>query len=46
VNSEGKEDKGTPRVNKDAIKKLVKQYKKIKKYHKSNLYQIKQLDDE
>ena len=34
---------GDATINKE---ELVKQYKKIKKYHKSNLYQIKNLDDQ
>ncbi len=40
------EEKPQPKVNKEEIKKLVKKYKKIKKYHKSNIFQIKKLDHE
>ena len=31
-------------IKKNEVKKLLKQYKKIKKYQKSNLYAIKSMD--
>ena len=31
-------------VNVDEVKKLLKKYKKLKKYSKSNIFQIKTLD--
>ena len=31
-------------MNQDEYKKLIKKYKKIKKYMKSNLFQIKMMD--
>ena len=31
-------------VNIDEVKKLLKKYKKLKKYSKSNIFQIKTLD--
>ena len=40
------EPKPELKVNNDEIKKIVKEYKKIKKYRKSNLFKIKQLDDQ
>ena len=40
-----KEPKKRIRINHDEIAKIAKQYKKIKKYQKSNLYKIKKLDD-
>jgi len=46
--SEGKtpsESKPELKVNKDAIAEVVKKYKKIKKYQKSNLFQIKKLNE-
>ena len=39
------EPKKRIRINNDEIAKIAKQYKKIKKYQKSNLYKIKKLDD-
>jgi DNA-binding ferritin-like protein (Dps family) len=43
--SEGfSEEKLEVAINKDEVDKLLKQYKKIKKYMKSSLYTIKTLD--
>ena len=39
------EPKKRIRINHDEIAKIAKQYKKIKKYQKSNLFKIKKLDD-
>ena len=40
------EKKPEVRVNKDVLADVMKKYKKIKKYHKSNLFQIKKLNHE
>jgi len=39
------EKKPEVRVNKDVLDEVLKKYKKIKKYQKSNLFQIKKLDE-
>tara|TARA_B100000579_G_scaffold379568_1_gene346980 strand:- start:221 stop:352 length:132 start_codon:yes stop_codon:yes gene_type:complete len=39
------EQKPEVRVNKNVLDEVLKKYKKIKKYHKSNLFQIKKLDE-
>tara|TARA_B100000424_G_C22546772_1_gene310977 strand:+ start:287 stop:415 length:129 start_codon:yes stop_codon:yes gene_type:complete len=39
------EQKPKVSINKDVLADVLKKYKKIKKYHKSNLFQIKKLDD-
>tara|TARA_B100000925_G_scaffold143219_1_gene107273 strand:+ start:410 stop:544 length:135 start_codon:yes stop_codon:yes gene_type:complete len=44
MNSEGSRENF--RINKDEISKIVKKYKKIKKYQKSNIFKIKNLDHE
>ena len=33
------------RINKSVLDEVLKKYKKIKKYQKSNLFQIKKLDE-
>ena len=38
------DDKPEVRVNKDVLADVLKKYKKIKKYQRSNLFQIKKLD--
>ena len=38
------EEKIEVRIYKDEVKKLLKKYKKIKKYQKSSLYAIKTMD--
>ena len=40
------ENKPEVRVNKDVLADVMKKYKKIKKYQKSNLFQIKKLLDD
>tara|TARA_B100000925_G_C21968460_1_gene456695 strand:+ start:1121 stop:1252 length:132 start_codon:yes stop_codon:yes gene_type:complete len=40
------EKKPKVRINKDVLADVLKKYKKIKKYQKSNLFQIKKLDHE
>jgi len=40
------EKKPEVRVNKDVLADVMKKYKKIKKYQKSNLFQIKKLNHE
>ena len=40
------EQKPEVRVNKDELDKVLRKYKKIKKYQKSNLFQIKKLLDD
>lgn len=42
--SEGFNNKVRVVVNQDSVDKLLKEYKKIKKYMKSPLYQIKKID--
>ena len=39
------DDKPEVRVNKDVLAEVLKKYKKIKKYQRSNLFQIKKLDE-
>tara|TARA_Y100001938_G_C7887388_1_gene328097 strand:- start:413 stop:541 length:129 start_codon:yes stop_codon:yes gene_type:complete len=39
------DDKPEVRVNKDVLADVMKKYKKIKKYQKSNLFLIKKLDE-
>tara|TARA_B100001996_G_C18434394_1_gene505859 strand:- start:46 stop:177 length:132 start_codon:yes stop_codon:yes gene_type:complete len=39
------EKKPEVRVNRNELDRIMKKYKKIKKYQKSNLFQIKKLDD-
>jgi len=36
-------DKPDVRINKNELDKIMKKYKKIKKYQKSNLFEIKKL---
>tara|TARA_B100000614_G_scaffold48782_1_gene41882 strand:+ start:507 stop:638 length:132 start_codon:yes stop_codon:yes gene_type:complete len=40
------EKKPKVRINKDVLADVIKKYKKIKKYQKSNLFEIKKLDHE
>jgi len=40
------EKKPKVHINKDVLADVMKKYKKIKKYQKSNLFQIKKLDHE
>jgi hypothetical protein len=42
--SEGFNNKLKVVVNQDGVDKLLKEYKKIKKYMKSPLYQVKKID--
>lgn len=42
--STNKKSKATVIVDDDEVKKLIKEYKKIKKYMKSSLYKIMTLD--
>jgi hypothetical protein len=42
--STNKKGKATVIVDDDEVKKLIKEYKKIKKYMKSSLYKIMTLD--
>jgi DNA-binding transcriptional regulator YhcF (GntR family) len=42
--SEGFDNKLKVVVNEDGVDKLLKEYKKIKKYMKSSLYQVKKID--
>jgi hypothetical protein len=42
--SEGFNNKLKVVVNEDGVDKLLKEYKKIKKYMKSSLYQVKKID--
>lgn len=42
--SEGFNNKLKVEVNTDEINNLLKEYKKIKKYMKSSLYQVKKID--
>jgi DNA-binding transcriptional regulator YhcF (GntR family) len=42
--SEGFNNKLKVVVNEDSVDKLLKEYKKIKKYMKSSLYQVKKID--
>ena len=37
-------EEGKVNMNLDEYKKLIKKYKKTKKYMKSNLYQVKMMD--
>tara|TARA_B100000614_G_C14202588_1_gene350455 strand:- start:334 stop:465 length:132 start_codon:yes stop_codon:yes gene_type:complete len=39
------ESKPEVRINKSVLDEVLKKYKKIKKYQKSNLFQIKKLDE-
>jgi|TARA_Y100001970_G_C13785464_1_gene627557 hypothetical protein len=39
------EKKPEVRINKNVLDEVLKKYKKIKKYQKSNLFQIKKLDE-
>jgi len=39
------DDKPEVRVNTDVLAEVMKKYKKIKKYQKSNLFVIKKLDE-
>jgi hypothetical protein len=45
-NGFGKKDDADVIIYKEELEKVVKQYKKIKKYMKSSLYQIKTIDGE
>jgi len=40
----GDSKEGKVEINKDEYKKVLKKYKKIKKYMKSNLFEIKMMD--
>ena len=40
---EGEDNKLNVKVHQDAVDKLIKEYKQIKKYRKSNLGQVKKL---
>ncbi len=40
----GENKKATVIINDDEIAKLLKEYKKIKRYQKSSLYQVKTMD--
>ena len=40
----GDSKEGKVEINQDEYKKVLKKYKKIKKYMKSNLFQIKMMD--
>jgi hypothetical protein len=42
--SEGFNNKLKVVVNEDGVDKLLKEYKKIKKYMRSSLYQVKKID--
>jgi len=42
--SEGFNNKLKVEINSDEVNKLLKQYKKIKKYMKSSLYEVKKID--
>jgi hypothetical protein len=42
--SEGFNNKLKVEINSDEVDKLLKQYKKIKKYMKSPLYEVKKID--
>jgi hypothetical protein len=42
--SEGFNNKLKIEINSDEVDKLLKQYKKIKKYMKSSLYEVKKID--
>jgi hypothetical protein len=42
--SEGFNNKLKVEINSDGVDKLLKQYKKIKKYMRSPLYQVKKID--
>jgi len=42
--SEGFNNKVKVVVNQDGVDKLLKEYKKIKKYMRSSLYQVKKID--
>jgi DNA integrity scanning protein DisA with diadenylate cyclase activity len=42
--SEGFNNKLKVEINSDEVDKLLKQYKKIKKYMKSSLYEVKKID--
>jgi hypothetical protein len=42
--SEGFDNKLKVEINSDEVDKLLKQYKKIKKYMKSSLYEVKKID--
>ena len=43
MNTESSE-KGEIYFNMDEVEKLIKEYKKIKKYRKGNLFAVKQMD--
>jgi len=42
--SEGFNNKVKVVVNQDSVDRLLKEYKKIKKYMRSSLYQVKKID--
>jgi hypothetical protein len=42
--SEGFDNKIKVEIKRDEVDKLLKQYKKIKKYMKSSLYEVKKID--
>ena len=42
--SEGFNNKLKVEINRDEVDKLLKEYKKIKKYMRSPLYQVKKID--
>ena len=42
--SEGFNNKIKVEIKRDEVDKLLKQYKKIKKYMKSSLYEVKKID--
>ena len=42
--TEGFNNKLKVEINSDEVDKLLKQYKKIKKYMKSSLYEVKKID--
>lgn len=42
--SEGFNNKIKVNINQNEVDKLLKEYKKIKKYMKSSLYQVKKID--
>ena len=42
--SEGFSNKFKVEINNDEVNKLLKEYKKIKKYMKSPLYEVKKID--